>query len=64
MYKTRQRVDEGREAMRRHPKRDITAAEVQELREAAGDDVYKFGEDMFLLGVAVGMRLARQEARQ
>lgn len=63
MYKTDQRIDEGREAMRRHPARDITAAEVQEIREAAGTDVYKFGEDMFLLGVAVGMRLARQEAR-
>lgn len=62
MYKTKQRIDEGRETMRHNPARDITAAEIQEIKEAAGPDVYKFGEDMFLLGVAIGARIARQEA--
>ena len=62
MYKTQQRIDEGRETMRRNPARDITAAEMHEIKEAAGPDVYKFGEDMFLLGVAIGARIARQEA--
>lgn len=62
MYKTQQRIDEGRETMRHNPARDITAAEIHEIKEAAGPDVYKFGEDMFLLGVAIGARIARQEA--
>lgn len=61
MYKTQQRIDEGRETMRHNPARDITVAEIHEIKEAAGADVYKFGEDMFLLGVAIGARIAKRE---
>ena len=62
MYNTQQRIEDGREAMKRNPARDITAFEVHAIREAAGDE-YEFGESMFLFGVAVGMRIAKQEAR-
>ena len=65
MYNAPQRIEEGREAMRRHPARDLTAFEVHRIREEAGD-VYEFGENMFLLGVAIGRRIAaaEQEAKQ
>ena len=63
MYNTQQRIEEGREAMRRNPARDITAFELYKVHEEAGDP-FKFGEDMFLFGVAVGMRLAREEGKQ
>lgn len=63
MYNTQQRIDEGRKAMERHPARDLTAQEVRTIREQAAD-VYEFGNDMFLLGVAIGMRIAAQEGKQ
>ena len=63
MYNAPQRIEEGREAMRRHPARDLTAFEVNRIREEAGDE-FVFAENMFLLGVAVGMRIAKQEGKQ
>ena len=63
MYNTQQRIADGRETMRQHPARDLTAFEVHRIKEEAGD-VYEFGNNMFLLGVAIGRRIAEQEAKQ
>ena len=63
VYTTQKRIDEGRQTMRRHPQRDLTAGEVREIKEQAAD-VYEFGNNMFLLGVAIGARITQQEGRQ
>ena len=63
MYNTQEMIKTGRETMQRHPARDLTAFEVHRIREDAGDE-FVFAENMFLLGVAVGMRIAKQEGKQ
>lgn len=63
MYNTAGMIEAGRAAMRRNPARDITALELHRIRENAAGDDYKFAEDAFLLGVAIGMRIAAAEAR-
>ena len=63
MYNTQQRIEDGRQILKHNPRRDLTAWEINKVKEQAAD-VYEFGESMFLLGVAIGARIAAQEGRQ
>ena len=63
MYNTAGMIEKGRAAIKRNPARDITALELRRIRESAAGDEYQFAENTFLLGVAIGMRIAAAEAR-
>ena len=60
MYNTEKMIRAGRAAIGRNPQRDITAAEIMQLKEQAADN-WQLAENSFLLGVAVGMRIAEAE---
>ncbi len=60
MYNTQKMIEAGQQATRKHPNRDITAAELRAIRDRSGDELDRMA-DAYLLGVAVGMRIAKAE---
>lgn len=64
MYNTRKMIEAGRDAIQRHPRRELTAADFQNMKEAAGGDAFLLAENAFMLGVAVGSRITAAEQKK
>lgn len=63
MRNTAKMINSGSEAMGRNKAMNLTAVEVKAIKDASEEDVYLFGEKMFYVGVALGMKLAERESK-
>ena len=57
MYNVEKLVEEGKEIMYNNPRRMISAFELVNQRDKHGENVIDFGNDMFLIGLAIGARI-------
>lgn len=55
-YNIEKLIEEGRKILGQNPKRDLTAYTVKQVKDSAEDE-YLFGENMFLMGLAIGARI-------
>ncbi len=56
MYNTEKLIAEGQEIMRQNPRRMLGTYQMVSQKEQS-EDIYQFGTDMFLMGLAIGARI-------
>ena len=56
MYNTEKLIAEGQEIMRQNPRRMLGTYQMVSQKEQS-EDIYQFGTDMFLIGLAIGARI-------
>lgn len=57
MYNVEKLVAEGQEIMKQNPRRMPGTYQMMNQREKHGENVIDFGNDMFLIGLAIGARI-------
>lgn len=60
MYNVEKLIEEGRKIMYKNPRRMITAHELVNQEEKS-DGSLDFGNNMFLIGLAIGARIAKSQ---
>lgn len=60
MYNTQRMIATAEKALKRNPKRDATAWDFKQISDSSGDK-WDSMTNAYLLGVAVGMRIAKAE---
>lgn len=58
-YNIEKLIEEGRKILEQNPNRDLTAFTVKQVKDSSEDE-YLFGENMFLMGLAVGARIGNK----
>ena len=61
MYNLEKQVEMGTTIMKRNEKRDLRIVDFMAANELSGGDKYELAENMFLIGVAIGHRIANIE---
>jgi hypothetical protein len=56
MYNTEKLIAEGQEIMKQNPRRMLGTYQMVSQKEQS-EDIYQFGTDMFLMGLAIGARI-------
>ena len=62
MYNVTKMIEAGAKALKRNPKRDATAWEFKQISDSSGGEWEKM-TGAYLLGVAIGMRIAAAEGQ-
>jgi len=60
MYNVEKLIAEGQEIMKQNPRRMPGTYQMVNQREQSGD-VYQYGTDMFLIGLAIGARIGEKK---
>ena len=60
MYNTEKLIAEGQEIMRQNPRRMLWTHQMVNQKEQS-EDIYQFGTDMFLMGLAIGARIGEKK---
>lgn len=60
MYNTEKLIAEGQEIMRQNPRRMLGTHQMVNQKEQS-EDIYQFGSDMFLMGLAIGARIGEKK---
>lgn len=60
MYNIEKLVAEGQEIMKQNPRRMPGTYQMMDQKEKS-EDTYQFGTDMFLIGLAIGARIAKSQ---
>lgn len=60
MYNTEKLIAEGQEIMRQNPRRMLGTHQMVNQKEQS-EDIYQFGTDMFLMGLAIGARIGEKK---
>ena len=61
MYNMEKLIDEGKKIMKENPRRMIPAHELVNQKDKNGEHVLDYGNDMFLIGLAIGARIAKRQ---
>ena len=56
MYNTEKLIAEGQEIMEQNPSRMLGTYQIMNQKEQS-EDIYQFGTNMFLMGLAIGARI-------
>lgn len=60
MYNTEKLIAKGQEIMKQNPRKMLTAHQMVNQKEQS-EDIYQFGSDMFLMGLAIGARIGEKK---
>ena len=60
MYNTEKLIAEGQEIMKQNPRRMLGTYQMVSQKEQS-EDIYQFGTDMFLMGLAIGARIGEKK---
>lgn len=60
MYNTEKLIAEGQEIMRQNPRRMLGTHQMVNQKDQS-EDIYQFGTDMFLMGLAIGARIGEKK---
>ena len=60
MYNTEKLIAEGQEIMKQNPRRMLGTHQMVNQKEQS-EDIYQFGTDMFLMGLAIGARIGEKK---
>ena len=63
-YNVEKMIETGRDIMKSNPKRDLGALEFAQLNERNPLDKFGMASDAYLVGVAIGMRIAKADAQK
>ena len=61
MYNLEKQLANGTEIMKRNEKRDLRLVDFMAANDLSGGDKYELASNMFLIGVAIGHRIAKAE---